>query len=61
MRLSTEEKNLLNLYRKADSNKQCEALRILNENTVICSSITEFFQRITLLRNEAQKSEKTGD
>jgi len=55
MRLSTEEKTLLNLFRKADSNKQCEALRILDENTVVCSSITEYFQVIALLRRDSQR------
>ena len=59
MRLSTEERILLDLYRKANTEKQCEALRVLDENTIICLSIYEYFQYMTSLRN--RHKEMTGD
>ena len=58
MKLTEDEKMLLYLYRNADTAKQCEVFRILDSRTVICSSITEYFQQIAILRNEVQK---TGD
>jgi len=61
MKLTEDEEMLLYLYRKADSTKQCEAFRILDPRTVICSSVTEYFQQIMLLRNEVQGNRKTGD
>ena len=61
MKLTEDEKMLLYLYRKADSTKQCEAFRILDPRTVICSSISEWFQEVRLLRNEIQGYKKTEE